>query len=397
MTGSPVDLLTWAGVAALLAWLWLLSFRGGFWRQSETLAGSPPAPDGWPSVTAIVPARNEADVLPVSLRSLLSQDYPGRLHVILVDDHSTDGTGDAARTAGTASGYAHRLTIVSAAARASGWVGKVHAMQQGLLAMPETPGRSPDFLLFTDADIAHPADGLRRLVAQAGTDRFDMVSLMVRLHCQSLWERLLIPAFVFFFAKLYPFRWAADPRRKTAAAAGGCMLLRRRFLDGLDGLAPIRDALIDDCALATLVKSRGGRLWLGLSDDAISLRPYRGLGEIWDMVARSAFTQLRHSTLLLTGTLLGMILLYLLPPLLALSLPLHGNSVAALSGACAWLLMAVSYAPTLRRYGQPLPMAFLLPVAGILYTLMTFDSARRHWLGRGGVWKGRIQAGAESR
>ncbi len=397
MIAQLLDPLALAGLASALAWLSLLLFRGGFWRQSERLAEDLSSPVVWPSITAIVPARDEADVIPVSLRSLLTQDYPGRLHVILVDDNSTDGTAETARQTAVLSGHADRLTVISAGSRPAGWVGKVHAMQQGLIAMPETPERGPDFILFTDADIAHPTDGLRRLVIHAGADGFDLVSLMVRLHCGSLWERLLIPAFVFFFAKLYPFRWAADPRHATAAAAGGCMLLRRRFLDQTDGLTPIRDALIDDCALAALVKRQGGRLWLGLSETAASIRPYEGLGEIWRMVARSAFTQLRYSTLLLAGTLIGMVLLYWLPPLLALSLPLHGNLAAALSGAFAWLLMSLAYAPTLGRYRQPLLLALLLPLAGTLYTLMTLDSARRHWLGRGGMWKGRIKAGAQGR
>ena len=217
---------------------------------------------------------------------------------------------------------------------------------------------------------------------------------MVRLHCSTPWERLLIPAFVFFFAKLYPFRWVSSPRHRTAAAAGGCMLVRRSCLERAGGLAPIRAALIDDCALAALLKRHGGLLWLGLSDDAISLRPYDGLGEIWRMVARSAYTQLRQSPLLLAGTAVGMTALYLLPPLLPATLPLHGNPLAALAGSGAWLIMTFAYAPTLRRYGQRAWAGLLLPLAAMLYTVMTLDSARRHWLGRGGLWKGRVAAGA---
>lgn len=391
MSGRLLHPATLAGFATLLTWGWLLLFHGRFWRLSERLADNLAVPARWPSVTAVVPARDEADVIATSLGSLLAQDYPGHFHVIIVDDGSSDGTAEVARKG---AGLSDRLTVVSAAPREAGWVGKVHAMNQGLLAMPDTPGRQPDFVLFTDADIGHPPDGLRRLVSQAEASRLDLVSLMVRLHCRSLWERLLIPAFVFFFAKLYPFRWVTDPRHATAAAAGGCMLLRRTLLERIGGLAPIRDALIDDCALAAQVKRHGGRLWLGLSDETTSLRPYRGLGEIWRMVARSAFTQLRHSCLLLAGTLFGMLLLYLLPPLLLLSLPLHDNGPAALAGGVAWFLMALAYVPTLRRYRQPLPCALLLPLAGALYTAMTLDSARRHWLGQGGLWKGRIEAGA---
>jgi len=288
---------------------------------------------------------------------------------------------------------ADRLEIVRAGPRPDGWTGKMWAVSRGLeranALLPEAR-----YVWLTDADIEHHPAHLRRLVRMAESRGHDLVSRMVRLHCASLWERLLIPAFVFFFQKIYPFRWVADPARRTAAAAGGCILLRREMLRRIGGIERVRGALIDDCALARAVKAEGGRLWLGLTEETASIRPYDGIGAIWSMVARTAFDQLRYSPVVLAGTVLGMLLLYVVPPVVLLSWPWHVSAAAAIAAGLAWLAMAVAYAPTLRLYGlSPLGGA-LLPVAGLLYTLMTLDSAVRHWRGRGGRWKSRYQGAA---
>ncbi len=378
---------------SLAIWFYLWFFRGDFWRCRERLDGSAPEPERWPAVTAIIPARNEAAVIATALTSILEQDYPGELSVVLVDDHSEDGTVEAARQAAADSSRPERFNLVRAAALPEGWAGKLWALDQGLRQS------DPDsrYLWFSDADIAQPPQALRRLVAKADSEGRDLVSLMVALRCEGLWERLLIPPFIYFFQKLYPFAWVNDPKKVTAAAAGGCILLRREALERLGGLVVLRDALIDDCSLAAKVKQvRGARsrgLWLGLAETARSIRPYAGLGAIWDMVARSAYTQLRHNPLLLLGTLVGMFATYLAPPLLVLGLPWHGQIPAALIAALAWLAMTLTVLPVLRLYGQGLWLAPLLPLAALLYSVMTFDSALRHWRGRGGAWKGRVQAG----
>jgi len=393
-TGIVSPLLALAA-ASLLAWLVLLGARGGFWLTRERLDG-PPAPRAgpWPAVAAVVPARDEAAFIGQSLASLLDQDYPGELRIVLVDDGSTDGTARIAAETAAARSAAARLAIVRGQPLPAGWVGKVWAMAQGVEAA-RTVAPPADLLWFTDADIRHDRQNLRRLVAKVETEGRDLVSLMVLLRCATVWERLLIPPFVFFFQKLYPFAWVNDPRRRLAAAAGGCVILRRFVLERAGGLRRIRDALIDDCALARLVKGGGGEgrpasLWLGLTRRAESLRGYDDLRGIWAMVARSAYTQLGCSPPMLGATVLGMGLIYLVPPLVALSLPLHGDGLAALLAALAWGLMALAVAPTLRLYDQPLVLAPLLPAAAFLYTLMTLDSARAHRLGRGGAWKGRV-------
>lgn len=384
-------LLAAMALLSLVIWIYLLAFRGGFWRAAERLDGGAAEPRIWPAVTAVVPARNEAAVLGESLASLLAQDYPGPFSVIVVDDHSDDGTAAVARAAAAASIHPGRCRLLPAAALPAGWTGKLWALHQGI----QQAGAETEFFWFSDADIHQPPDALRRLVAKAVAEDRDLVSLMVTLACASLWERLLIPPFIYFFQKLYPFRWVNDPGKATAAAAGGCVLLRRRALERIGGIAAIRGALIDDCTLAGAVKasrpagSRG--IWLGLGTGARSLRPYSGLGAIWDMVARSAYTQLRHRPLLLAGTLVGLALTYLVPPLLLLTWPWHQQGLPAALAALTWLLMALSLLPTLRLYRQPLWLAPLLPLAAALYSAMTFDSALRHWRGLGGQWKGRTQ------
>lgn len=374
-----------AGLSAL-AWLYLLLGHGRFWLCSERLPAGPIAePEAWPAVAAVVPARNEEETVAAVIGSLLAQNYPGPLSVTLVDDRSTDATR--ARAEAAAAGRTG-LTILGGEPLPAGWSGKLWAVHQGIAqALRDRP--DVGFIFLSDADIAHAPDTLRRLVAKAEGGRRDLVSLMARLNCETLWERLLIPAFVFFFQKLYPFPRANSVRSGVAAAAGGCVLIRRSALERIGGIAAIRGALIDDCTLARAVKRSGGRLWLGLADGTRSLRVYRDLEPIWMMVARSAFTQLRYSALLLIGTTLGMALLYLVPPLALLTAALRGDGLAALLAAGAWLLMTAAYLPTMLYYRQPAAASLTLPLAALLYLGMTLDSARRHWWGSGSRWKGR--------
>jgi len=383
--------LSLLALLALLAWAYLLALHGRFWLAGPRLdAPVPPAAGDLPSVVAVVPARNEADVVGEAVAGLLAQDYAGPFRILLVDDHSEDGTAEAARTAAADDA---RVTVLPAGPRPPGWVGKLWARACGCQAA----GEGADYWWFTDADIAHAPDTLSRLVAEARRGGRSQVSLMVLLSCRSAWEKLLIPAFVFFFQMLYPFHWVTQDRGGASAAAGGCMLVRADDFAVAGGLPAMRDALIDDCTLAQRLRPgarAGGRgLYLGLTLKSRSIRPYEGLDEIWRMVARSAYTQLQHSPLFLAGTLAGMALLYLLPPLLVLGLPAHGDWGAALLGLAAWLSMAVAWLPTLRLYGLPVWRGALLPAAAAFYTAMTFDSARRHWQGRGAAWKGRIGAG----
>ena len=384
-------LLSLTGLVSLLIWIYLSAFRGGFWRCEERLQSRPVARDRWPAVCAIVPARNEAEVIAASLRSLLEQDYPGHLRVVLIDDHSDDGTEQTARDAAARSRHPERFTVLKAAALPSGWTGKLWALHHGVQHSDDRI----DFVWFSDADIEQPPQALRQMVEKAQDENRDLVSQMVVLRCENVWERLLIPPFVYFFQKLYPFSWVKDPQKTTAAAAGGCILLRRAVLQQIGGLAAIRDALIDDCALARVVKAAreagSNGIWLGLATGARSIRPYAGLTDIWAMVARTAFTQLNHSALLLCATLFGMFMTYLAPPLLLITYPWHQQPAAALLAGCAWALMSLSLIPTLKLYGQPFWFAPLLPLAAVLYSAMTFDSAWRHWRGMGGHWKGRVQ------
>ncbi len=389
-------MMYWSLIAAasLSIWIYLLVMRGGFWRADQRLDGPPDKREAWPEVIALVPARNEAEVVGRCIESLLNQDYPGELRVILIDDHSTDGTGRCARAAASGTLRPEAITVIGSEPLPPGWAGKVWALSEGLRA---ADGRTPDarYLWLTDADIVHDPVNLRRLVGKAEVEDLDLVSQMVVLLSDGFWARLLIPAFVYFFQKLYPFRWVNEPHRAPAAAAGGCVLLRRRALTRIGGFNAIQGALIDDCSLAAAIKSRGrngaGRIWLGLTRSATSLRRYHGLRGIWRMVARSAYTQLRYSKVLLLGTLLGMAMTYVAPPLILLALPLHGFPVAGGLAGLAWLLMALSFLPILRLYGQPAGFAPLLPVAGLLYGAMTMDSAIAHWRGRGGAWKGRLE------
>ncbi len=376
------------GILSLAAWIYLFFFHGRFWRADQLLSQQEYTLASWPSVIAVVPARNEADVIDKSLASLLNQDYPGPLSIILVDDHSEDGTADVAISCGQKHPKGTQLRIIRSEPLPSGWVGKMWAVNTGVA---DALQREPDYLWLTDADIQHQPRVLRDLVQKGERQRLVLVSLMVMLHCKGLWERLLIPAFVFFFQKLYPFPQVNDPRSRISGAAGGCMLVRRTALEAVGGIASIKSEIIDDCALGSRLKQHGP-IWLGLTRQSFSLRPYEGIHGVWKMVARSAFTQLHYSTLLLAGTLVGLALLYIAPPALVLSFPWHGNPRAVGWGGLAWLFMMAAYIPTLRLYNQPLWQAIFLPCAGLLYALMTFDSALRFWRGQGGQWKGRSQA-----
>ncbi|MGN6649196.1 glycosyltransferase [Trinickia sp.] len=382
-------------VLSLLIWCVLLFARGGFWRTRcapPIARAQADAIEAWPAVVAVVPARNEADVIGEAVTSLLEQTYGGEFHVIVVDDHSTDGTADCARAAALALGRPERLTVIKAEPLPAGWSGKVWAQSQGVAAIG-TRGLAADYLLLTDADIAHPADAVAQLVARAAIEQRDLVSLMVRLRCDSIWEKALIPAFVFFFAKLYPFNWVNNPRNKTAAAAGGCMLVKRTALEEAGGLESIRAALIDDCSLAARIKHRGqGRhpIRLDVAANSRSLRPYDGPGEIWNMIARTAFTQLHYSPWLLAGTLIGMSVIYLAPPVVALVLGPLGWAAWL-----AWAAMCCAYAPMLRYYGRSPLWAPALPLVALFYVGATFASAVRYWRGKGGQWKARVQAPAQ--
>jgi hopene-associated glycosyltransferase HpnB len=370
-------------------WVYMILGRGGFWLARERDDRDPPAdPAHWPAVCAVVPARNEADVIARSVGGLLAQDYPGTFRVILVDDDSDDGTAETAREAARALGAVAeaRLEVITGAPLARGWTGKLWALSQGV-ARAGMLDPQPALLLLTDADIAHAPDNVRRLVVRAEAGRLSLVSLMAKLRCDTFAETMLIPAFVFFFDMLYPFGRVNDPRSRVGAAAGGCMLVRRAALEAAGGVEAIRSAIIDDCALGFMMK-RQGPIWLGLTDRAQSIRSYGGFREIGRMVARSAYAQLQYSPWLLAATLLGMALTYVAPPLLTL----FADGGARWMGLAAWLLMAVSFQPMLRFYRRSPLWGLALPVIGAIYSSYTVQSAVDVWTGRGGFWKGRAQA-----
>lgn len=382
----------WLGLSllSLIIWSYLLLGRGQFWRTNQQLSNYPSSRgDRVPSIAVIIPARNEADVLPISLRSLLTQNYDAaQLTIWLVDDHSEDGTADVARQIAAAVDKTEQLKVIAAATLPKGWTGKLWALEQGV--NHAIAQHNPDYLLLTDADIEHAPDNLTQLVTKAINDDRELVSLMVKLRCKSFWEKLLIPAFVFFFAKLYPFAWVNNPQHPLGAAAGGCVLVKRKAIERIGGIASIRNALIDDCTLGQTIKATGNhRIWLGLTNTTHSLRPYETLETIWTMVTRTAYTQLNYSPVLLIGTLVGMFLVYLVPIVGMTIGLLSGNAVITIVSAIPYLFMTIAYFPTVQFYQCNPAWSFSLPAIAFLYTLMTIDSARRHWQGKGGQWKGR--------
>lgn len=378
-----IDLIA---ILSLAAWAYLLLARGGFWLAHERDDTAEPSPAVWPRVTAVIPARNEADGIAACVRSLLAQDYPGSFDVLLVDDDSTDGTAAVARRAAETDGRGDRLTVVTGQPLPSGWAGKLWAQHQGIEQVEHRRER-PEYLLLTDADIAFQADSLRNLVARAQAHGLVLTSLMAKLSCTSAAERALVPAFIFFFQMLYPFRWVNRPQSTTAAAAGGCMLVDREALQRAGGIERIRTALIDDCALAQLMKAQGP-IWLGLTERVRSIRPYPRLDDIRRMVARSAYAQLRYSPALLAGTLVGMVLIYFAPVLLTL----FAEGLARWLGLAGWVLMALAFQPILRFYRASPLWGVALPAIALAYMLFTLDSAWASARGRGGMWKGRVHA-----
>jgi len=368
----------------LAIWIYLLLARGHFWRLSEDKI-KPKLLENWPRVVAVVPARNEAPTISQAVSSLAKQDYPGDFSIIVVDDHSEDGTAAVARQAAEASRAAQRLTIHAAAPLSPGWTGKLWALNEGIQV---AASQSAEFFWFTDADIEHAPDTLRRLVSRAERESLDLASLMVLLQAKTFAERLLIPPFLYFFLMLYPPRWIADPNATTAGAAGGCILLRRNVLAPIGGIASIRGEAIDDCALARTVKRSGGKIWMGLTRTSLSLRSYGSFAEIRDLIARTAFTQLHYSFLLLIATLAGLFVTYLLAWICFFTLDDPGWLLAS----TAISIMTATYGATVRFYSLPWLWALTLPFAALFYGYATCVSAVRYWLGRGGQWKGRAQA-----
>ena len=370
----------------LLIWVYLLAGRGGFWLGRERDDAVPSGQGPRPAVTAVIPARDEAECVGATIASLLRQDYAGRFNVILVDDQSRDGTAQVARDAAAAFSASDRLTVLSGRNLPAGWTGKLWAQQQGVEAA-SAAAEPADFLLLTDADIVYAPDALSRLVARAQSGGYVLTSLMAKLRCESRAERMFIPAFIFFFQMLYPFAWANNPRRATAAAAGGCMLVHRTTLRDAGGMASIRHALIDDCTLATQLKAHGP-IWIGLTERVSSNRAYPVVEDIRRMVSRTAYAQLRYSPVLLVGTVLGLAITYLAPVLLALL----ATGTAGVLGVAAWALMALAFQPILRFYRVSPLWGLALPAIAATYMAFTIDSAYQHARGRGGMWKGRAQA-----
>lgn len=378
-----MSLASLAGVVGAGAWAWLMTMRGSFWRiepRSEA-----PVPETWPRVVAVIPARDEADVIGRTIETLLSQNYPGELSVVLVDDHSTDGTGRAALAAAEALGMASRVQVVEAPELPQGWTGKMWAQNHGV-AVARSNFPDADLLLLSDADILHGRGELRRTVSRMLAEGLDMASLMVRLSTESVWEKAVVPAFVFFFRMLYPFAWVKDFRSTTAAAAGGYVLIRPAMLEKIGGIKSIKDALIDDCTLAAAVKAHHGRLTLDLAEETASTRRYDGPEGLWRMISRSAYTQLRHSPLLLAGTVAAMLLVFVAPPLLAMR-----NGGGASTGALAWAAMTIAYYPMVRYYRLFPAWALALPLVSLFYLGATLHSAWMYYQGKGGEWKGRVQ------
>jgi len=383
-----VTVLAALGLLSLVIWLGIALARGFFWTIGDKLLPEERCTHPY-RVAVVIPARNEAGTTAETIESLLRQELTGALHIFLVDDDSSDGTGDIARSAAARLSASNRLDVLQSRPLPRGWTGKLWAVSQGIA---EATRWRPDFLLLTDADISHAPHDVSRLMAVAERRGCDLTSLMVKLNCEHIAERLLIPAFVYFFLLLYPPAWIQNRHRKTAGAAGGCMLVRPAALERMGGIESIRDEIIDDCALARGIKRGGGTLWLGLTSSTRSHRAYEGFAEIERMISRTAFNQLQHSTLLLAGTVLGLICTYLLPPGLVLCAALRDRQTGVMAlGGAAWLLMSMTYLPMVRFYGLNAVWALTLPLAAVFYLTATMHSAWKHWTGRGGEWKGRAQ------
>lgn len=373
---------------SLCIWLYLLLFRGQFWRVTTPLDAQnvPSRHTKHPSVTVIIPARNEADMLPLSLPGLLTQHYDGALHIILVDDRSDDNTAAVAHDIAAQHEASERVTILAGRPAPSGWKGKINAMQTGLDAIA-LQQHAPDYILFTDADIAYDSDMLARLVDRAESGNYVLTTLMVKLRCLSLFEQFLIPAFVYFFKMLYPFAWVNRKTHALAAAAGGVMLIRTETLLQAGMLTPIAHALIDDCALGRLMKKHGA-IFLALTDKVKSIRPYPHMNDLRAMIARTAYDQLHYNPLLLLGTCVGLLLIFIAPVILMF----HPAAATSTIAFITTLLMGLSFLPMSRFYQRPALSVFLLPLIAIYYLVFTLDSALQYYRGRGGMWKGRAQA-----
>jgi hopene-associated glycosyltransferase HpnB len=367
-------------------WAYLILARGAYWHASvrdvTRIAGiSGP----WPAVAAVIPARNESDYIARSMQSLLRQDYRGPLTIVVVDDDSEDGTGAVATDAAAGDG---RLRVIRTTGPAAGWTGKLWAVSQGIAAAEAS---HPEYLLLTDADIEHAPDTLSWLVSQSMAGRFVLTSLMAKLRCVSLAEKIHVPAFIYFFQMLYPFAWVSRADSSMAAAAGGCMLVRADALASVGGIASVRGALIDDCSLAAKLKTVGP-IWLGLTNRVHSIRPYPAFADVARVVSRSAYSQLRYSLLALTGTILGMAITFVAPPALAL----FASGWPRYLGLLAWAAMSLSFVPTLRYYRLSPIWSVALPGIALLYMTYTLHSAYQHFRRRGGQWKGRVHADAPS-
>jgi hopene-associated glycosyltransferase HpnB len=379
-------LVTVLAAITVVIWGYLLVGRGMFWLSRVRDDELAPKPIHWPSVAAVIPARNEAAVIGSSLGSVLRQDYAGSLSVFVVDDDSSDGTGDLARAA--AEGSNRAVSVIASGQLPAGWTGKLWALSRGIAAAERD---APDYLLLTDADIVHAPDSLSWLVAHAVSRGDVLTSFMAKLRCKSLAERSHVPAFIYFFQMLYPFAWACRRDATTAAAAGGCVLLKTDALRAAGGLPSIRNALIDDCSLARQMK-RVGPIWLALTDRVRSIRPYDTLADVRQMISRSAYAQLHFSILMLIGCLAGLALTFLAAPLIAI----FADGAARWIGLAVWAAMALSFIPTLRFYRLSPLWGIALPAIAALYALYTVDSAWRHWRRRGGQWKGRVHVNAPS-
>lgn len=372
---------------SLIIWFVLFFLWGSFWHiwESDADRTDAPSPQNWARVVAIIPARNEASSIAAVVAALADQDYPGEFSIVIVDDHSSDGSAELARKAAIESRATAHIQVISAPELVPGWTGKLWALNSGVAASYNT---AEEFLWFTDADVVHAHDTLRSLVSRAEQDHLDLASRMVLLESSTFAEQVLIPPFLYFFLMLYPPNWIAHAHRKTAGAAGGCILLRRTALERIGGLSAIRGEIIDDCSLARAVKRSGGKIRMSLTRASRSLRRYSGFAEIRDMISRTAFTQLRYSALQLLGTLAGLAITFLFP----VALTFAPNARIWLPALLAWCLMTASFLPTVTFYRQSPLWAPLLPLAALFYSYATLLSAVRYWLGRGGQWKGRAQA-----